>query len=65
VDPDYTDYRLSLSKSFDGGWSVAGIVAGADNDAFWRPPVGGLSFANGDTRELNKPVFIVQAGRTF
>jgi uncharacterized protein (TIGR02001 family) len=65
INPDYTDYRLTLSKTFDGGWSVAGIVAGADNDAFWRPPTGGLSYANGDTRELNKPVFIVQVGRTF
>jgi uncharacterized protein (TIGR02001 family) len=65
IDPDYTDYRVSLSKTFDGGWSVAGIVAGADNDAFWRPPAGGLSYANGDTKDLNKPVFIVQVGRTF
>src|SRR5262249_47722318 len=52
IDPDYTDWRVSLSKTFAGGWSLAGIVTGADNDAFWRPPAGGLSFANGDTRDL-------------
>jgi uncharacterized protein (TIGR02001 family) len=65
LSPDYTDYRLSLTKTFTAGWSVGGIVAGANNDAFFRPPTGGLSFANADTRDLNKPVLIVQVGRTF
>ena len=65
INPDYTDYRLTLTKSFTGGWSLGGTVAGADNDAMFRPPTGGLSFANLDTRSLNKPVFIVQVGRQF
>jgi len=42
---------------------VAG--AGANDNRFYRPPVGGLSLANGETRNVNKPVFILQAGRTF
>jgi uncharacterized protein (TIGR02001 family) len=65
LSPDYTDYRLSLNKTFTGGWSAGGAVAGATNDAFFRPPTGGLSLANADTRDLNKPVLIVQVGRTF
>jgi uncharacterized protein (TIGR02001 family) len=65
IDPSYTDYRVTLSKTFAGGWSVSAAGAGANNDKFYRPPVGGLSFANGQTRDLNKPVFVVQAGRTF
>jgi len=40
-------------------------VVGATNDSFFRPPVGGLSLANGDTRELNKPVLVLQVGRVF
>jgi len=65
VSPDYTDYRLTLAKTFSGGWSLSAAGAGANNDRFFRPPTGGLSAANGDTRDLNKPVLIVQVGRTF
>jgi len=65
LNPDYTDYRLSLTKTFTGGRSVGGTVAGANDNAFFRPPTGGLSFANVDTRDLNKPTLIVQVGRTF
>jgi len=65
VDPDYTDWRVTLSKTFTGGWSLSAAGAGANNNRFYRPPVGGLSYANGDTRNVNKPVLILQAGRTF
>lgn len=65
INPDYTDYRVTIGKTFAGGWSVSAAGAGANNDRFYRPPVGGLSFANGQVRNLNKPVFIVQVGRTF
>ena len=65
VDADYTDYRLALTKTFAGGWNLGASVAGANNDRFYRAPVGGLSMANGDTRAVNRPAFIVQAGRTF
>ncbi len=65
IDADYTDYRLALTKTFAGGWNVGASVAGANNDRFYRPPVGGLSAANGDTRDVNRTAFIVQVGRTF
>ncbi len=65
VDPDYTDWRVTLGKTFAGGWSVSAAGAGANNDRFYRPPVGGLSYGNGDTRRVNRPVLILQAGRTF
>ena len=65
VNPDYTDYRLALTRTFTGGWSLGAALAGAGNDRFYRPPVGGLSFADGDTRSVNRAAFIVQAGRTF
>ena len=65
IDPDYTDWRVTLAKTFTGGWSVSAAAAGADNDKFYRPPVGGLSYGNDETRKLNKPVLIVQVGRSF
>jgi uncharacterized protein (TIGR02001 family) len=65
VDPDYTDWRVSLTKTFAGGWNAAVAGAGAGNDRFYRPPAGGLSYANGSTRDVNKPTLIVQVGRTF
>jgi uncharacterized protein (TIGR02001 family) len=65
LNPDYTDYRLTLSKTFTGGWSVSAAGAGANNNRFYRPPVGGLSYGNGETRNVNKPVLILQVGRTF
>jgi uncharacterized protein (TIGR02001 family) len=65
LNPDYSDYRVALAKTFNGGWNVSAAVVGAGNNAFFRPPAGGLSLANGDTRDLNKPVLVLQAGRSF
>jgi uncharacterized protein (TIGR02001 family) len=65
VSPDYTDYRVALTKTFTGGWNVSAAAVGATNDTFFRPPTGGLSAANGDTRELNRPVLVLQVGRSF
>lgn len=65
IDADLTDYRVSLSKTFTGGWNLGVAAAGANNDRAYRPPVGGLSMANGDRRAVNRAAFIVQGGRTF
>jgi len=65
LNPDYADWRLAVAKTCTGGWNASAAVVGATNNAFFRPPTGGLSAANGDTRELNKPVLVLQAGRSF
>ena len=65
LSPDYTDYRLAISKSYKGGWNASLALVGATNDAMFRPPTGGLSMANMDTRDLNRPVVVLQLGRTF
>jgi len=65
LSPDYTDYRIALTKNFSGGWSASLSVVGATNNAFFRPPTGGLSAANGDTRSLNRTVGVLQLGRSF
>ena len=65
TNPDYSDYRVALAKTFEGGWNLSAAAVAAGNDRFFQPPVGGLSAANGDTRELNKPVLVLQVGRSF
>ena len=65
VNPDYTDWRVALTKTFAGGWNSSAAAVGATNDAFYCPPVGGLSLANSDTRDLNRPVLVLQVGRSF
>lgn len=61
----YSDYRLTLNKTWAGGWSAAASWVGATNNTFFRPPTGGLSAVNGDTRSLNRNALVLQVGRTF
>jgi len=65
ITPDYTDYKLSIAKTFKDGWNISAAYVKASNNTFFRPPVGGLSATNSDTRDLNKSVVVLQAGRTF
>jgi uncharacterized protein (TIGR02001 family) len=65
ISADYTDYKLSLAKTFTGGWNASVAYVTASNNTFFRPPVGGASLASSETRDLNKGVLIVQAGHTF
>lgn len=65
ISPDYTDYKLGLAKTFSSGWNASVAYVTASNNTFFRPPVGGASLATAETRDLNKGVVILQAGRTF
>jgi len=65
INPDYTDWRLTVAKTFAGGWNASLAAVGATNSTFYAPPTGGLSAANGDTRKLNQTTAVVQVGRTF
>ncbi len=61
----YTDYRLTVSRTWNGGWSASSSLVGATNNAFFRPPTGGLSAGNTETRSLNRNALVFQVGRTF
>ncbi len=63
--PNYADWRIALSKRWQDGWNAAVGVVGASNNRFYRPPAGGLSAMDMKTRDLNRPVFIVQIGKAF
>ncbi|MDD5240917.1 MAG: TorF family putative porin [Sulfuricella sp.] len=62
VNPDYTDYKLSLAKTFTGGWNASIAYVKSGNDAFFKNTA---SLATTETRDLNKGVVVLQAGRTF
>jgi hypothetical protein len=53
------------TKTFAGGRNAGASVAGANNDCVRRPPAGGLSLADGDTRAVDRTAFIGQPRRTF
>lgn len=65
VNPSYWDWKLGATYVFEGGWTVGAYYVQASNDTYWRPPVGGLSFANTDTKNLNGATAVLLVGRTF
>jgi uncharacterized protein (TIGR02001 family) len=64
VNPDYTDYKLSIAKTFQGGWNASLAYVKSSNDAFFKNTQSASTTAT-DTRDLNKGVLVLQAGRTF
>ena len=65
VNPSYWDWKLGATYVFEGGWTVGAYYVQASNDTYWRPPVGGLSFANTETKNLNGATAVLLVGRTF
>jgi uncharacterized protein (TIGR02001 family) len=64
VNPDYTDYKIGVTKTFTGGWNAAIAYVGANNDTAYTN-VQALSTTAPDTRDENKATVVVQVGRTF
>jgi uncharacterized protein (TIGR02001 family) len=64
VNPDYTDYKLGVTKTFQGGWNLAAAYVQADNDRAYTN-VQALSTNAADTRDVNRATVVVQVGRTF
>jgi len=72
--PDYTDYKVGLSKSFSvlksEGWNAGVYYVGATNGGnkgYWgKNGFGGASFnGNFETRDLTKDRLVVTLGRSF
>lgn len=61
ADASYFDWKVGLTKGWNGGWNAGVFYVGADND-IWENTA---SFANSSTRDVNKGKLIVQVGRTF
>jgi uncharacterized protein (TIGR02001 family) len=62
VNPDYTDYKISVAKTFTGGWNASLAYVKANNDLMYKN-IG--SAATNGRRDLNKGILVLQAGRTF
>ncbi len=60
--PDYTDYKIGLTKTFKDGWNVGVAYAKSNNSSFYDNTT---SFANADTANLGDGQFILNAGRSF
>ena len=70
-DPDYTDYKIGLSKSFkiasSEGWNAGVYYVGASDTGYWgERGFGGASFNNGlETKDLADDRWILTVGRVF
>ena len=70
-DPDYTDYKVGLSKSFkigaSEGWNAGVYYVGASDTGYWSTRgFGGASFNNStETKDLAQNKWVVTLGRAF
>lgn len=71
TNPDYTDYKIGLSKSFSigksEGWNGGIYWVESDNDDYWgEDGYGGTSFnGRAESKNLNDGRVILTVGRTF
>lgn len=71
TNPDYTDWKIGLSKSFtiakSEGWNAGLYWVESSNDDYWGSRgYGGASFnGSSETKNLNDGRFVVTVGRTF
>lgn len=69
--PDYTDYKIGLSKSFSiaksEGWTAGLYYVGNDNNSYWSEKgYGGSSFnGSSETKDMGDNRFVVTVGRVF
>jgi uncharacterized protein (TIGR02001 family) len=70
-DPDYTDWKIGLSKGFaigkTEGWTAGLYYVGSSNNDYWGDKgYGGSSFnGSSETKDLHEDRLIVTVGRTF
>lgn len=76
TNPDYTDYKIGLSKAFkvanSEGWNAGVYYVGASNDDYWGDNgYGGTSFngkgtsTKAQSKNLNDGRFVLTVGRVF
>ena len=69
--PDYTDYKVGLSKAFSianaEGWNAGIYYVGNSNSSYWGSRgYGGASFnGSSETKDLGEDRFVVTVGRAF
>ncbi|MBF0126181.1 MAG: hypothetical protein HQM02_03120 [Magnetococcales bacterium] len=63
TNPDYTDYKIGLTKAFDGGWTLGAAYVYADNKAVYNGVASAKDPAN--TRNLGGGNVLVSLTKTF
>jgi uncharacterized protein (TIGR02001 family) len=62
TDPSYLDWKLGVTKTWNGGWNVGVFYVEADNDEIYDD----VAAAQGSgSEDLNAATVILQVGRTF
>ncbi|NOT16760.1 MAG: hypothetical protein HOP20_01675 [Sulfuriferula sp.] len=62
TNPDYSDYKVGLTKTFTGGWNVGAAYVVATNSTIYGNVVSAVST---DTANLVKGTLVISAGRSF
>jgi uncharacterized protein (TIGR02001 family) len=62
TDPSYWDWKLGVTKTWDGGWNVGVYYVQASNQ-FWENTPAFIT--GGGTKDLNAATVILQVGKTF
>jgi hypothetical protein len=74
TNPDWTDWKLGLSKAFSigksEGWNAGLYWVEASNNGYWGSGYGGTSFSRSintvtEKKDLNDGRFVFTLGRTF
>ncbi len=63
TDPSYWDWKLGVSKTWEGGWNLGLFYVQGSNN-FWENTQS-LSTTAPDTKDLNKAMVLLQFGKTF
>ena len=63
TNPDYTDYKLSVSKGFSDGWNTSLAYVKSTNGRFWDRTASAMNAA--DLEDLGDGRLVVYAGRSF
>lgn len=65
ISPSYSDWRIGLAKSWGSRWNASIAAVGASANQLYRPPLGGLSATDAQSRALNRSAVVLQIGSTF
>lgn len=63
TNPDFTDYRVSLSQHFAGGWTGSLALAWNGNTGFFNQTPSNHNL--NDTRNVGKKRLVLSIGKTF
>lgn len=63
TNPDYTDYKIGISKAFKDGWTVGLAHSKASNSAYYDKTAGAVDSTK--THDLGSAVTVLSVSRTF